>query len=222
MPILTPKQSGGVRVEPGIYAVTCVGATEDFIEGSRFGDGAILRIDLELEGETDSSGQPVIVDGIANLTLSPKSKLWGWVKAFGFELEFGTPFNTDDLIGARAQAVIVDKPSTSDPNLVFSAIDQIVPLPRAKGAAPAAKTAAVTSAGLPIGEWWALTRKEGLSQPAVNAAAAHLYGKEPKELTAAERADLVTTMTGCGHEDVAYTEDGSQMFCQTCGVPVEG
>ena len=86
--------------------MTIVAINEAFLSNPQYGDGNVVRIDMELDGLMTPDGESIILDTIANPKLSPKSKLGGWCKALGFDLEIGQEFELDELIGAKGLAVI--------------------------------------------------------------------------------------------------------------------
>jgi hypothetical protein len=227
MSVITPKQSTIKHVNPGTYLVTCVGTEDDHIAEGPYGARDVVRLFLQLDGMKDDEGQPIILDGIANRVLSPKSTLWGWVQAFGFKPEFGVPFDTDVLAGHRAQAVVLDKPS-KDGSAIFSNIDNIVPLPQGMSSTPATSAPAPAPAPTPpaptgdsagLSTWWASVRAAGMKAPEVTALSKQIYGAEPKDLTAQQRIELMAKAKagaeGCTHEPT-YTDSGD-MVCIHCG-----
>ena len=95
-----------VDLDNGTYPMTIVAINEAFLPNPQYGDGNVVRIDMELVDLVTPDGEPIILDTIANPKLSPKSKLGGWCKALGFDLEIGQEFELDELIGAKGLAVI--------------------------------------------------------------------------------------------------------------------
>lgn len=118
-------------MEPGSYVVTCFDAHVDKLEKSQYGDGTVLRFILELDEEEDEDGEKIQLDAIANLKLSAKSKLMAWIEAFGFHPAVGESFDTDQLVGKKAMAVIEDHQSADGG--VFSRVKDLMPLPKSKG-----------------------------------------------------------------------------------------
>lgn len=133
------SQGGGVHIDPGTYHIRCMDAREDHLDNSQFGSGDVIRFDLEAVDMVMPDGNPVQLDAIANDRLTPKSKLWGWLEAFGLKVEVGSDIDIDDVVGREAYAVVVDK--ASEQGGVFSKVDNLIPLPKTgarsmPGAAP--------------------------------------------------------------------------------------
>ncbi len=171
MPVLKATEGEGVKIEPGIYAVTCFDAKEDKLDNSKFGDGHVIRLDLEIASELDNNENPVRLDAIANFKLTPSSKLWEWAEAFGCTPVLGDDFDTDCLIGKQAQAVVINKASEKEGGGTFSRVDKIVPMPKGSrgngGSAP--KEVSVIKAD---GSWdsdvfWREVNKAGLNRSIV-------------------------------------------------------
>ena len=131
MPVLQATAGGGAKVSAGGHHVVCTNTAADKLENSQFGTGEVIRFTLTVLDEQDAEGNEVELDAIANYKLTPKSKLWGWCAAFGVAPEVGKSFDTSQLHGLEAMAVVIDKPG--DDGGVFSRVDEIVPLPKAMG-----------------------------------------------------------------------------------------
>lgn len=248
MAVITPRASiGGVHITPGTYIVTCVDTTE---EEHDFGRGMedYIRLDLEVDGFTIDGGEPAVLDALATELLSPKSKLMRWSRAFGCNPQIGVPFDTANLHGRKAQAVVYDKQSKDDPKVVYSAVSDIVALPQGMVSQPSAQQATPTPApqaapqqaapdpgGETVGAWWARVRADGLKPADVNKRCGEMYGgREPKDLTSDERNALLLAMKGVpaavptveqhkeetGHRDPTYSPEG-QMVCAICGTELD-
>lgn len=126
MPIIKAEAGGGVKLEPGTYEVTCIAVSEDRLEKPLFGNGHMIKLKLEVADVMDENGDPVTLSASASYKLSPLSKLWGWVTAFGFDLEVDQDFDTDDLLGMRCQALIGQK--KKDDGSVWSQVESLFPL----------------------------------------------------------------------------------------------
>lgn len=140
MPVLKAQAGGGVHVPPGSYEVLCTATRLDKIDNSKFGNGDVVRLDLQIVDVLDENGDYIELDAIANQRLTPKSKLWEWATAFGLPPVLNQNFDTDALVGRTAQALIIDK---VEDGATFSRVDKIFPA-RASQSAPAA---AATSNG---------------------------------------------------------------------------
>lgn len=163
MAIIQAKAGGGAKVKPGAYIVTCMGADADKLEDAKFGTGEVIRFLLELDDELDEQGNPIELDAIANAKLTPKSKLWSWCDAFGVPPVVGQAYDTDAVIGQKAQAIIVDK--ANDDGSVFSRVENIVPLPRSMGGKGKPSPTVINEDGSPnYTAFWAALRALGLNR----------------------------------------------------------
>ena len=185
--IRTPKEAGsGSKIPPGNYTMTCTEVTEDALENPSFGTGEIIRFELETEDIFDEQGNPASIDAIANDKMSPKSKLWRWCEAFGAAPKVGEPFNLEQLIGCQAVAKIIDKLDEKGVPTGFTRVDDLTPLPGQK-----ASSGPVSE--LSLSDWWKLVKQHfGVSQAGQKAE--ELFGQEPKDLTAAQRAEVLAKL----------------------------
>ena len=126
MPVIKAEQGGSVKLEPGTYVVTVDSIAEDYIKNPQFGDGHTLKFKFTVEDTVDEKGEQVYLSASASYKLSPKSKLWGWVEAFGFELEVGQEFDTDELVGMSCQALV--SRTKKDDGSEWSEISSLFPL----------------------------------------------------------------------------------------------
>lgn len=131
MPLLrTPVQGGGVHIDPGTYKVRCMDVKPDHLDNSQFGTGDVIRFSLETEVLNPADGNPVTLDAMANDRLTPKSKLWGWLTAFGMKLDFSVDCDIEEAVSREAYAVVVDQPGKEGG--VFSRVEDIIPLPKSQ------------------------------------------------------------------------------------------
>lgn len=145
-----------------MYNVRCIETTQDHLDGSKFGSGDVVRIILEVQDQIDSDGNPVEIDAIANLKLTPKSKLWEWAEAFGLKPVVGQDFDTDDLVDCHARALIVDRDEPSADGKVYSRVEKI--MAPGSNAAPASPTI-VNADGTPNwSAFWPAIAKLGLNK----------------------------------------------------------
>ena len=122
---------------------------------------------MQLVGQVGTDGLPVEMDAIANWKLSPKSKLWGWCKAFGMEPILGTSYDTDSIVGEHALAVVERRDT---PNEEWSRITDFVPMPKMAASAPDQNNFltydANSDAHVDWGHFWAPAKKVGIT-PAI-------------------------------------------------------
>lgn len=136
MPVIPVTASGGVKLDPGTYEVTVIETVEEVIPQEKRlygGDGHMLKLKLGVNDVVNEDGSDIELTASASYKLSPSTKLWSWVEAFGFKLEVGQSFDTDQLIGMSCQALITQ--DKKDDGSVWAKVDQLFPLGRK--AAPA-------------------------------------------------------------------------------------
>lgn len=188
MPVVRATAGGGVHIPPGAYIVRCIETKEDVIENPQFGGGQIVRLSLEVQGKVDEAGNPIELDAIANLKLTPKSKLWEWASAFGKAPTVGTDFDTDSLVDCTAQAIVVDK--VSGEGVTYSRVDNIVPMPSGM---PAQPPSVINSDGSPNHTaFWTAVTSMGLTKKSVYE---HVGGMEKlSEMDGADFASLLNEL----------------------------
>jgi len=121
-----------------------IGAYE-MTEG-QFGAQVKLRFDVTAQGLEDRS-----IIGWAAATFSPKSKLYGWVRAaFGREIPANYDLNLDHLLDRPVVLVLVTK--VGDDGLEYNKIDSLKPAGRngATGSPPRAAVPAPRPAGVTV------------------------------------------------------------------------
>ena len=98
----------------------------------------MVRFKLVVEGELTKDGKQIVLDPIANRVLSPKSKLWSWLVAFGFSPRIGEAFELENCVGKRALAAVAAK-TLADGSKGFPRVESLMRLPTAKAKPAAAK-----------------------------------------------------------------------------------
>ena len=167
------------QVEAGSYTVKCMDIKEDTIENSQFNPD-VYRLSLETEDVLTQEGNPVRLDAICSRTLSPKSKLWRWLTAFGMTPEVGKRIDLEDVVERSALAIVINKESEGG---VFSRVDDIVPLPSRRRAAAGEQEDDISA-------WWKRTRDAGIDRMDAMATSEEMFGKAPAVLTTEERDEL--------------------------------
>ena len=106
MPVVQPSSSGydGPEIPDGLYVVTCTKIEETILEQDKFGKTDKFRLTLT-GGFTD--GTTFIVEPLLNQSWSEKSNLFLYAVAFGLDPNPNEAFDTDALIGKKAQALVV-------------------------------------------------------------------------------------------------------------------
>jgi len=105
--------------------------------------GPQLKLKLEIVGNGEHAGKTLTA--WCGLTGSLKGKLAKWSAALGLVLEPGTDFDTDDLQGRRATAVVVVK--TKDDGSEFSKVEELKAPKRKPAPAAAPKPAPAAADG---------------------------------------------------------------------------
>ena len=103
--------------------------------------GPQLKWVLHLDGDdTTDDGSPREVWAFSSTTLSPKSKLYGWLKALGYDLEVGGVVDLEPLIGSRVD-VFFERYAGTSPEGQPVDKEKVVKLRTSKTAAPTKSTA---------------------------------------------------------------------------------
>jgi hypothetical protein len=185
MSLLLTAEEGGTKLDPGTYPVKCMDVKEDKLANSQFGNGEVIRFDLEVIDVLDEDGNPITLDGIANRKLTPGSKLWKWLEAFGLKMAVGERVDIEQIVGRQAFAVVVSREGAKGGT--FARIENLVP-------APSSTAAAGPVEEMEISAWWALVRSEGFNTSDGRNKAEELFKKEPKDLNGIQRAEVLTAL----------------------------
>ncbi len=105
MPVVEPSGGGysGPAIEDGLYAVTCKKIEEYELANDQYGKTHKLR--LTLEGK-DANGETFTVEPLVNQAWGENSTLFKYAQAFGFDPDPDDAFDTDELIGMMANALV--------------------------------------------------------------------------------------------------------------------
>ena len=179
----TAEESTVTKLDPGTYTVRCMDIKEDKIENPQYGDGRVIRFILEVDDVLDENGDPVVLDPIANDKLTPKSKLWGWLEAFGLTLEIGKSVDCDKAIGQTAIALIGER-TGKDGTGSFPSVESLVPSQRASTATDDDSVSA----------FWSMARNKGLTIAQAKQACVEMTGLEPKDVTPQQRKEVLASI----------------------------
>lgn len=124
--VRTARDSGAGTAPPGTYRVKCMDVRPDQLEPNpKFQTtGKVIRFDLEVVDQMGADGNPMTIDAIANDRLSPKSKLWSWLEAFGLKPSLDEDIDIEECIEREAMARVVAKPDSE-----FTKVDDLFALP---------------------------------------------------------------------------------------------
>lgn len=196
MPLLATAKVPTSKLEVGSYTVLCTGIIEDALPESKF-NPEVYRLLFDVEGVKDEEGNQATTDAICSRTFSPKSKLWGWLVAFGLKPEVGKVMDLESVIGRRCMAVV-------EANGDYTRVGNLVPLPR--GSQPtnvddvpfdtdAPPLADALHEAAALADWTEQLRGIGYSTKEIIDHAKAKTGKALRDLSAAERDELMAEMT---------------------------
>lgn len=154
---------------------------EDVLPNSTYTND-IYRFYFDVENVLDEEGNQATTDAISSRTLSPKSKLWGWLTAFGLHPEVGKVIDLEEVVGKRVMLVV-----TPSDNGEYNRVTNIVPLP--KGATNGATGDVLTEASA-LATWMEGIRQVGYTTKEIIDHCQGKFGRKPNELTAEERDEL--------------------------------
>lgn len=103
-------------IDDGLYELTVVSAITGIREGPdkynpEVVDAPIVHVNMAVGGTEDEEGKPIVLRSTMNLKFSrggsyPPSTLFLYAQAFGVAPPQGTPFDTDWLVGKKAQGMV--------------------------------------------------------------------------------------------------------------------
>ncbi len=138
MTVVTPSAGGytGAAIDDGLYIVICTKVEETTLATDKFGHTEKFR--LTLAGTCD--GEPFTVEPLMNQSWNEKSTLFQYATAFGLEVDPDEPFDTDEMLNKKANAII----ETEDKAGAWPRVKRIT---RIKGKAPAPSQKATAASG---------------------------------------------------------------------------
>lgn len=183
MPLLVTAKQPTSKLDAGTYTAVCTGIIEDTMPESKFTND-IYRFYFDVDDLLDEEGNQATTDAISSRTLSPKSKLWGWLIAFGLRPEVGKVIDIEEVVGKHVMLVVT--PSDSGE---YNRVSNIVPLPKGKanGAAPGGDVLTEASA---LANWMDEIRAIGYTTKEIIDFCQSKFGRKPNELSASEREDI--------------------------------
>lgn len=209
MPQVTATQPTS-KLDAGSYTVTCTAVAESVMENSQYDNPDIYRFYFDVHDMEDENGEQATTDAICSRKLTPSSKLWKFLTAFGLRPEIGKTFELEDCIGKTVMAVV-------EPNKAgtYNNVASLVPLPRGAQSAPSAAQEArqpVDVSDVPfdtaeppladalheaaaLADWTEQLRTIGYSTKEIIDHAKAKKGKALRDLSAAERDELMAEMT---------------------------
>lgn len=125
MPLLATPKVPTSKVPVGSFVATCTGLIEDTIENSQY-NPEVYRFYFDVVGKKDEEGNQMTTDAISSRAFSPKSKLWGWLEAFGLTPEVGKVMDLESVIGRQVMIVVKQHGE-------YTRVEELVPLPEGMG-----------------------------------------------------------------------------------------
>ena len=171
-----------MEIEDGTYPITCLEVHDDKLPNPQFGSGDIVRLILSIDNVYDAEGELIQLDAIANRKMSPKSKLMAWAEAFGLKPELGTEFETEQLIGMEALAII--RHEEKEDGSSWPKIKEIVPVM----SIPKSQSIARPDGRVDFTAFWKMAKEKGLSREQLTKKA---KGRSIGSLDATELAALL-------------------------------
>lgn len=123
------SQAGVHLGRPGLYDAVVTDVKQDHITGGQFGSGDVARFFFRVSDVMDQAGDPVIIDAIANLLLSPMSKLWSWLENLGLRPEVGVEQDLEEAVGRLCVLSVIDNVRDG---VTYSRVDGIFPARQAQ------------------------------------------------------------------------------------------
>lgn len=156
---VVPESSGEApKIKDGPYSLTVVSAITGIREGPdkynpEIVDAPIVHINMAVGGTRDEDGNEIVLRSTMNLKFSrggsyPPSTLYLYARAFGVVPEVGELFDTDWLVGKKAQGMVRTDKEGTWPKVVN---ESLVPAgePAQKGPARAQEARSVAPDDLP-------------------------------------------------------------------------
>ena len=193
MPLLVTATQPTSKLDVGSYTVTCTGAVESVMENSQFDNPEIYRFYFDVHDMKDENGEQATTDAICSRKLSPSSKLWKFLTAFGMRPEIGKTFDLEECIGKTVVASV-------EPNKAgtFNNVAGLYPLPKTSTNAlssttntPAVDDAPFDTESNPLNVWLDGMKAVGFNTKEIIDLCKSRFNKMPPALSDLER-DLLS------------------------------
>lgn len=138
MPLtVTATESAGYELHEADEWFT---GTIEAIEETEGQWGPGLKWIIHIDDETHDDGAPRETWAFCSQKLSPRSKLWGWLKALGYDVEAGDTIDLTEFLGKRCQ-VMFEHYDGYDPDGNPMWKEKVTKIRKGKGAAQTRKAA---------------------------------------------------------------------------------
>ena len=201
----TMEEAKFTNIEPGTYAVTCIGVKEDSLPNPQYGSGDVIKFSLQFDDLADDDGNLLTRETMASDYLTPGSKLTAILRAFGINLSVGQSVDFEACIGRPALAVVGEKrKSTNGVEKVYDTIEDVIPAPRAGKPATALPPSVINPDGSP--NWavfWAEAKRLGFRTKASVIAARGPAAAPLDSITDGVDAQEALDMLAAGHVEAS-------------------
>lgn len=164
------------------------------MENSQYDNPEIYRFYFDVHDMEDENGEQATTDAICSRKLTPSSKLWKFLTAFGQRPEIGKTFELEDCIGKTVMAVV-------EPNKAgtYNNVASLVPLPRGtttNATPPTTNTVdeedvpfdtEPPAESSPLNDWLTAMRNVGFSTKEIIDLCKSRFEKLPRELSDLQR-----------------------------------
>ena len=195
--LATPKVPTS-KIPVGSFIATCTGIIEDTIENSQY-NPEVYRFYFDVDGKKDDEGNQATTDAISSRAFSPKSKLWGWLEAFGLQPEVGKVMDLESVVGRKVMIVVKQHGE-------YTRVEELVTPPEGMNSqhastanvgdvpfddAPKPALADELAEAAALASWFEEVKAIGYTTKEIlDHCKAQYNGRLPKELTADERVAL--------------------------------
>lgn len=146
MPLtITATEAGGFDLHP---EDEWVDGTIERIEETEGQWGPGLKWIIHLDGDTADNGDPWETWAFCSQKLSPRSKLYAWLKGLGYDVDAGDTVDLEEFVGTRCQ-VMFERYDGTDPDGNSIEKEKVVKIRKGKGKKKPAKKKATETVDEP-------------------------------------------------------------------------
>ena len=131
MSVIQPSTSEAPVLEDGLYTVVCSGVEEKTVENDQFGRNDKVVVHLKIDDKLDENGDPIVIDPMMNRAWSEKATLFHYAQAFGLDPDPMQAFDTNSMVGRKAQALIATEKEGAWPK-----VRELLPFKKGAGPSP--------------------------------------------------------------------------------------
>ncbi len=196
--IIEPSKGTAPQIDDGLYTVTCTGIRSMTVDNDAFGNFEKIELALQIQGVLDENGDAMSLDPRVNRKWNERATLYKYAVAFGVVASPSEPFDAEDLIGKRAQALIETPTEGGWPRVTKmtalkgkQATAQKAQEAPSEGATPFDTDEVVVDS---LDAWTAKLRSIGYTPVEIRDHALAAYDRTPDKLTAIEREELAKSL----------------------------